>query len=86
MKHRKFITDQERNLDMTMSLTLRRVAPGRRRVSVLSALAHFHGVWRQRQALKKLDDAQLRDIGITRAQAVTESRRNIWDAPSNWRR
>ena len=72
---------------MTLSVTLHRsVAGRRRRVSVLSALANFHDVWRQRQALKKLDDTQLRDVGITREQAVAESRRGFWDAPVSWRR
>jgi uncharacterized protein YjiS (DUF1127 family) len=31
--------------------------------------------WRSRQALAELDERQLRDIGVTRAQALHESRR-----------
>ena len=31
--------------------------------------------WRTRQVLAKLNDQQLRDIGVTRAQAMRESRR-----------
>lgn len=71
---------------MTQSLTLRRAAANRRRASVFSVLAHLYSVWRQRQALKKLDAAQLRDIGITREQALAEARRAFWDAPSSWLR
>lgn len=33
----------------------------------------------QRRALAKLDDRLLRDIGITRKQALTEAGRSFWD-------
>lgn len=42
-------------------------------------------VWSQRQALQKLDNAALDDIGVTRADADAESRRSFWDAPNSWR-
>lgn len=41
-------------------------------------------IWRQRQALKRLDARALDDIGITEDQARAEARRPIWDAPSYW--
>jgi len=56
------------------------------RVSVFSKLSQVHAVWRQRQTLKSLDAAALRDIGVTRRQAKTEADRPIWDVPSNWLR
>lgn len=40
---------------------------------------------RERQALLRLDDAMLRDIGLSREEALAESARPIWDAPANWR-
>jgi len=40
---------------------------------------------RQRRALAALDDAMLRDIGLTRGQALTEAARPFWDAPRHWR-
>ncbi|MEO6299895.1 MAG: DUF1127 domain-containing protein [Paracoccaceae bacterium] len=40
----------------------------------------------ERQALLRMDDALLRDIGLTREQALDEAARPIWDAPSTWRR
>ena len=40
---------------------------------------------RQRKALARLDDAALRDMGLTRADVRTESKRAIWDVPANWR-
>lgn len=39
---------------------------------------------RQRRALADLDDAQLRDIGLTRDQAHREAERPAWDAPHHW--
>jgi uncharacterized protein YjiS (DUF1127 family) len=33
---------------------------------------------RQRRALRQLDDHQLADIGITRAQALRESNKLFW--------
>jgi uncharacterized protein YjiS (DUF1127 family) len=56
------------------------------RYSVIAKLSHFHAVWTQRKALKSLDSAGLRDIGVTRAQAQAEANRPIWDAPESWRR
>lgn len=34
---------------------------------------------RTRKQLLNLDERQLRDIGITRAQAETEAKRDFWD-------
>ena len=54
------------------------------RFSVLATFANLYSVWRQRQVLKSLDSAALRDIGVTRAQADAEAERPVWDAPANW--
>jgi uncharacterized protein YjiS (DUF1127 family) len=40
---------------------------------------------RQRRALAALDDALLRDIGLTRCEALGEAARPFWDAPRHWR-
>ncbi len=48
----------------------------------LGGLAKF---WSQRQALNRLDDRALNDIGLTRAEAEAEARRSIWDVPDTWR-
>lgn len=69
---------------MTIS-TAHRVAVHRRGFS-LPSLSHMLGVWRQRRALDRLDDAALRDIGLNREDAAAEARRPIWDAPRSWRR
>lgn len=54
------------------------------RISLGTRLAQSYGIWRQRQALKSLDDKALRDIGVTRSQADAEARRSVWDAPDSW--
>lgn len=48
-------------------------------------LLKANAIARQRRALRDLDDAMLRDIGLTRAQAVQEASRPFWDAPRHWR-
>ncbi len=57
----------------------------RSRSALMSRLARRVGLWRQRRALARLDDAALDDIGVTRRQAEAEARRPVWDAPANWR-
>ncbi len=39
---------------------------------------------RERSRLSKLDDHMLRDIGLTRDAAATESARPMWDVPAHW--
>lgn len=48
-------------------------------------LERSRGLARQRQALLELDETLLRDIGLTREQALREAGRPIWDAPRHWR-
>lgn len=50
-----------------------------------TGLVRLFTVWSQRQALRKLDSAALDDIGVTRTDAIAESRRSFWDAPDSWR-
>ena len=38
-----------------------------------------------RKHLITLDDARLSDIGLTRAQAMAEAARPLWDVPRGWR-
>jgi uncharacterized protein YjiS (DUF1127 family) len=41
---------------------------------------------RQHRRLLDLDDAMLRDIGVTRHEAWAEANRPFWDVPATWRR
>lgn len=50
------------------------------RMSPAAMLALF----RQRHALARLDDAALADIGLSRADALAEANRPLWDAPAHW--
>lgn len=40
-------------------------------------------VWAERRSLARLGPRQLADLGLTKAQARAESRRPIWDMPTN---
>ena len=67
---------------MTLIDTTYRTALPRR--SAIATLKQYYNVWSQRQALKSLDAAALKDIGITRDEADAEVKRPVWDAPSVW--
>ena len=45
---------------------------------LLARLRHWHAAHRQRRALLQLDDAMLKDLGISRADAVREGNRPFW--------
>ncbi len=39
---------------------------------------------RSRRALRHLDDHLLRDVGLTRSEALTEAAKSAWKAPAHW--
>lgn len=57
-----------------------------RSLPVLSYLNRALAVRRQRQALRDLPPEVLRDIGLTREEALSEAERPFWDVPRHWRR
>ncbi|MBU2962816.1 DUF1127 domain-containing protein [Citreicella sp. C3M06] len=57
-----------------------------RRRSALTTLLRWSALARQRRQLARLDDAALRDIGLSRADVANELRRKPWDAPTHWKR
>ena len=64
-----------------LSVSRSRACPHtRRRASLLDLLI----LRRQRRKLAKLDDAALRDMGLTRREAQEEARRPSWDVPHHW--
>lgn len=67
--------------------TIARTARSVRRASkpgLLTRILYAHRLRKERHDLYRLTDAQLRDIGVTRADAEAEARRSAWDAPSHW--
>ncbi len=66
---------------LTTRLTRTAFAPFRLTARLFSGLA----LRRHRVRLSQLDDALLRDIGLTREQALAEAKRPFWDAASHWR-
>ena len=69
------------------SLTSRRAtyAASGRPASLIARAFGLLGLYNSRQSLARLDPSLLDDIGVTPEQAMRESRRKIWDVPSNWR-
>ncbi|MGX9357137.1 DUF1127 domain-containing protein [Roseobacteraceae bacterium S113] len=65
-----------------MSHILDHIRPARRSLFP-SPLALF-ALARQRRALRGLDDARLADLGLTRADALEEANRPLWDVPQHW--
>ncbi len=41
-------------------------------------------LWRQRQALAAMPDHMLDDLGISRADAMAEAAKPMWDVPQHW--
>ncbi|MCX7300511.1 MAG: DUF1127 domain-containing protein [Rhodobacterales bacterium] len=60
--------------------------PFRSGTGPMARLIQAIGVRQQRRKLAEMDDAQLRDIGVTRAEALEEAERPIWDVPATWLR
>lgn len=54
--------------------------------NVVARLIAAAALYRQRRRLAQLDRHMLDDIGISRQQALDESRRPLWDAPDHWLR
>lgn len=69
----------------TSTLTVRRVQSRGTFDGLFATLRLALHARTQRQKLAALDDAALADIGLTRAQALTEASRPVWDVPAAWR-
>lgn len=67
----------------TSSATLDRVQ-GRGGKGIFARIVEGFALAAQRRQLASLDDALLRDIGLTRAEARREAARAPWDVPRHW--
>lgn len=71
-----------RDVAFSRSLSRRLAAPRR---SILNTLLRWSALSRQRRQLARLDEAALRDLGLSRSDVAYEARRKPWDAPAHWR-
>jgi uncharacterized protein YjiS (DUF1127 family) len=61
-----------------------RRSPMRRLAEVLSRRAEDEAIRRSREKLAEYDDRLLRDIGLTREEALRCASRSAWNAPDWW--
>lgn len=52
---------------------------------IFAKIVSLAALYRQRQALARLDEAALCDIGVSEEEAKTEAARPVWDVPAGWR-
>ncbi len=69
----------------TSTLTVRRVQSRGIFDGLYANLRLAYHAHSQRRQLATLDDAALADIGLTRAEAMVEVNRPLWDVPATWR-
>ncbi len=48
------------------------------RASILQTILAWHETAKQRRALLRLDEAGLKDVGLTRDQVIAETNRPFW--------
>lgn len=64
-------------------ISIQTAAPGKALLS-LAGILKILAVRRQRRHLATLDDAALKDLGLTEADVRAEVKRPAWDVPSHW--
>lgn len=57
-----------------------------RRTGFVRMIVGAHALWQSRRRLATLDDAALRDLGLTREEALDEAERPVWNVPAHWLR
>ncbi len=67
---------------MTRTIALRFISSFSRPAT--AGIMSYFDLYRQRRALASLDEHMLKDLGITRHQAMVEADRPVWDTPENW--
>jgi uncharacterized protein YjiS (DUF1127 family) len=66
------------------TVNVRACSPQRPRFNLLTFLVTLNTSYRHRHHMKALNDSQLHDIGVTRADIAAEADRSLWDAPRHW--
>ncbi len=59
-------------------------SPAQKPRSLWSRIHDMIVVSRQRRQLRDLDDHMLKDIGLSRHEAITEAQKTLWDVPDHW--
>lgn len=67
-----------------LTLSHLRFSGAHRAPSLLARIRRARAVAQERRTLAQLDDALLKDIGLTSFEAQKEAQRPAWDAPSRW--
>ena len=57
-----------------------------RRAGMVARIVGAHALWKSRRRLAALDEAALRDLGLTRTEALEEAERPVWNVPAHWLR
>ncbi len=58
---------------------------GNGRTALFAVAMQAFEIRRQRAALRRLTDSDLKDIGLTRSEVDRELSRSFWDVPDTWR-
>ncbi|MGC1496425.1 MAG: DUF1127 domain-containing protein [Sulfitobacter sp.] len=53
--------------------------------TLVQIITRAYRLWCTRRALAALGPEQLKDVGVSRAEANREAQRAVWDVPANWR-
>ena len=69
----------------TSTMAIARIQSRSRATGLVARIRQALKLRAERKYLITLDDARLCDIGMTRAQAMAEAARPIWDVPRGWR-
>jgi uncharacterized protein YjiS (DUF1127 family) len=56
------------------------------KLSLWSKIGNAIALKRQRRQLLGLEDHLLKDVGLTRDDAIAENAQNLWDVPQTWRK
>lgn len=56
------------------------------RIAPIALLLRADAVYRERRKMNRLDDAALKDLGLTQKDVRSESSSRTWNAPGHWMR
>ncbi|MEZ2877338.1 DUF1127 domain-containing protein [Pseudomonas lundensis] len=75
--------DLRRRQTLEPSPTRTQAMKGNKVSAVWSRLVRWHQLARERACLRRISDATLKDLGLSRADVEIESHRHFWEDPFN---